>query len=302
MLSVGIFSGYYPYTLEETVKRIKKDGFTCVQLDMDFKDIDLKTSEAITAEKAHRVRDAFRDANISIVSISAYTNLVHPNREQREKNINYVKTLLKYARDFGTPYVISETGTYNTESDWLYHEKNSTEEAYQEIKAVIEDLAKFAYDHGAVFLVENYVNNIIGSVDQVARLFHDVDHPGLGLLLDPTNYFTDKNIDNVDEELHRIFNVLEDKIKIAHAKDCRRAQNVQEKHADIDAASHNTFRGAGAIELPAAGMGVLNYDLYLKLLSRKHPNIPIIIEHIDSEEEIPNIKKFLDSKLKSVGV
>jgi len=199
MLSVGIFSGYYPYTLEETIRRIKKDGFTCVQLDMDFKDIDLKTSEAITAEKAHRVRDAFRDANISIVSISAYTNLVHPDREQREKNINYVKTLLKYARDFGTPYVISETGTFNTESDWLYHEKNSTEEAYQEIMAVIKDLAKFAYENGSVFLVENYVNNIIGSVEQVARLFHDVEHPGLGLLLDPTNYFTDKNIDNVDE-------------------------------------------------------------------------------------------------------
>lgn len=302
MLSVGIFSGYYPYTLEETVARIKKDGFTCAQLDMEFKDIDLSTPEAITKEKAHKVRDAFRDANISIVSISAYTNLVHPDKEQREKNINYVKALLKYARDFGTPYVISETGTYNKESDWSYDEKNSTEEAYQEIKDVIEDIAKYAYDHDAVFLIENYVNNIVGSVEQIARLFNDVDHPGLGLLMDPTNYFTDKNIDDVDEELHRIFNCLQDRIKIAHAKDCKRAANIEEKHAGIDAASHNTFRGAGAIELPAAGQGNLNYDLYLKLLSKKYPNIPIILEHIDSEEEIPGVKKFLDERLKVVGV
>ena len=40
------------------------------------------------------------------------------------------------------------------------------------------DLAKLAYDHDAEFLVENYVNNIVGSVDQVARLLQEVNHPG----------------------------------------------------------------------------------------------------------------------------
>lgn len=300
MISVGIFSGYYPYTLEETIKRMKADGMTCAQLDLSFKDIDL-SPEAITVEKAHMVRDAFRDANISIVCISAYTNLVHPDPAEREKNIHMVKTLLKYARDFGTPYVISETGTYNTESDWLYDDKNSTEEAYQEIKEVILDLAKYAHEHDAVFCVENYVNNIVGSAEQVARLFRDINHTGLGLVMDPTNYFNDTNIDYVDETLEQIFNIVDDKIVIAHAKDCKRADNQGEKHAHIDAAAHNTFRGAGAVELPAPGLGVLNYDLYLKKLAKNHPNIPIIIEHLD-EEDIPRAKKFLDDKLKAAGV
>ena len=304
MISVGIFNGYYPYTLEETINRVKKDGFTCVQLDLSFKDFDLNDPhtlpQTLTAEKARTIRDAFRDANIQIVAISGYTNLISPDPEKKRKNIEYVKSLLKFAREFGTPYVISETGTYEPSSDWVFHERNATEEAFQEIKEVIVELADWARKHDAVFLVENYVNNVIGSVDQLLRLFREVDHPGLGLLMDPTNYFNGSNIRNVDAELYRIFNALEHKIKIAHAKDIKLAESSEEKHASIDAVESHTFRGAGDVELPAAGLGVLNYELYLKLLSKKYPNIPIIIEHLD-EEDIPRAKRFVDDTLKAIG-
>ncbi|MDF2652003.1 MAG: hypothetical protein K0Q73_7808 [Paenibacillus sp.] len=299
MISVGIFNGYYPYTLAETISRIQKDGFSSVQLDLSFKDMDL-SFESLTREKCHTIRDAFRDANLPIVCISGYTNIIHPDPKKREQNLFGLKTLLKFARDLGTPYVISETGTYHTESDWVWDEKNGTEEAYEEVCRQLEDLAKFAYDHGSVFLVENYVNNVIGSVKQLARLFSDVNHPSLGLLMDPTNYFTDSNIHQVDDELNLIFNTLGDKIKIAHAKDCKPAEDTSEKHATIDAVESHTFRGAGAVELPAPGLGILNYDLYLQRLSKLHPNIPIIIEHLD-EQDIPRAKKFLDDKLKKNG-
>jgi len=118
--------------------------------------------------------------------------------------------------------------------------------------------------------------------------------------MNPINYFTGNNIDNMDGELNRIFNALGDKIKVAHAKDCKKAVDTSEKHANIDAAESHTFRGAGDVELPAPGLGILNYDLYLKRLYKCHPNIPIIIEHLE-EEDIPRAKKFLDDKLKAVG-
>ncbi|SDF17563.1 sugar phosphate isomerase/epimerase family protein [Sporomusa acidovorans] len=299
MIAVGIFNGYFPYTLEESIKKIKSLGFNCVQLDLSFKGMDL-SSDALNKEKCHVIRDAFRDANLPIVAISGYTNIIHPNPAKRQQNLNYLKTLLKFARDLGTPYVISETGTYNQESDWVYDPKNGTEEAFAEVSATIKELAQYAYDNGAEFLVENYVNNVIGSVEQVLRLFAEVNHPGLGLLMDPTNYFSDHNIGKVDGELNRIFNALGDKIKIAHAKDCKKAEDVGEKHANIDASESHTFRGAGAVELPAPGLGILNYDLYLKRLSALHSNIPIIIEHLD-ESDVPRAKAFLDAKLKKVG-
>ena len=53
MISVGIFTGYYPYTLAETIERAKKDGMSCVQLDLEFKDIDLSRGH-ITKRKQIR--------------------------------------------------------------------------------------------------------------------------------------------------------------------------------------------------------------------------------------------------------
>lgn len=58
---------------------------------------------------------------------------------------------------------------------------------------------------------------------------------------------------------------------------------------------------AGGVELPAAGKGVLNYERYLKLFAKHHPNMPLIIEHLD-EGEIPVAKKFVDGVLQKVGV
>ena len=77
MIQVGIFTGYFPYSLEETAKKIRAIGFNTVQLDAGFKDMDLAT-ENITKEKCHTIRDMFRRHNLPVSCISGFTNLVHP--------------------------------------------------------------------------------------------------------------------------------------------------------------------------------------------------------------------------------
>ncbi len=304
MMQVGIFTGYFPYGVKETAEKIRALGFNTVQLDMHFKDVDVSAGQ-ITKEKCRTIRETFRDNNLPVACISAYTNIVHPEAAEREKRNGYLKEILRHARDCGSPYVISETGTFATESDWVSHPKNKTEEGWDDCRAVVADLAQHAYDHGAMFLLETYVNNVVGSVEETLRMFAEVDHPGLGLLMDPTNYFEAHNIDQMDETLHLVFNALSDRIKIGHAKDVKRSgEDKGEKHSDIGddtAAESHTFRGVGEIELPAPGLGELNYDLYFQRLAQKHPNIPMIIEHLD-ESDVPRAKKFIDDKLRTHGL
>jgi len=300
MLSVGIFTGYYPYNVDEVIRRVKAGDFNCVQLDVSFKDCDAAKGELVR-EKARAIRGKFRDANLPVICVSGYTNFIHPDPAKRQRNIEYLKTMIRFAGDLGCTYVASETGTYNEESDWVWDDRNGTEAVYQETLAVVGDIVACAREHGVTFLIENYVNNVIGSVAQVKRLFADVNSPHLGLVCDPTNYFDEGNIDRVDETLRLIFGELAPMMKIAHAKDCKRAADLSEKHADIDADESHTFRGAGGVELPAAGLGVLNYPLYVELLAKHHPNMPLIIEHLD-EPDIPRAKGFVDGVLKQVGV
>jgi sugar phosphate isomerase/epimerase len=305
MIQVGIFSGYFPYDLETTATTIRGLGFNTVQLDLGFKDLDLSAGQ-ITDEKAKLVRDTFRDNNLPICGISAYTNIVHPDLDERKKRVDYLKEILRNARKFGTPYVISESGTFNVESDWSPDPKNATEEGYDAAREVLTDLAKTAYDHGSVFLLETYVNNVIGSLEQTKRIFADVSGPGIELLMDPTNYFESYNIDDMDAVLNEVFDdPITKRLKIAHAKDVKRSgEDKSEKHANIgndDAPESHTFRGVGEIELPAAGLGELNYDLYLQRLSENHPNVPLIIEHLD-ESDVPRAKQFVDGVLKKYGI
>ncbi|MGV8985873.1 MAG: hypothetical protein ACOH2H_06260 [Cypionkella sp.] len=55
-----------------------------VQLDLHFKDIDLSAGQ-ITATKAKLVPDTFRDHNRPICCISVYTNIIHPDKEERRR-------------------------------------------------------------------------------------------------------------------------------------------------------------------------------------------------------------------------
>ena len=304
MMQTGIFTGYFPYSLEETAQKIRALDFNTVQLDLHFKDMELDAGE-ITKDKCVKIRETFRDHNLPICCISGYTNIIHPDPEEREKRVGYLKEIIRHAQYLGTPYVISETGTFNTESDWVHHPKNKTEEGFEVCREVIADLSQHAYDHGAVFLLETYVNNVVGSVEETVKMFAHVDHPGLGLLMDPTNYFESHNIDEMDGILEQVFDTLSDKIRIGHAKDVKRSgDDKSEKHVDIgddEAMESHTFRGVGEIELPAPGLGELNYDLYLKRLAEKHPNIPMIIEHLE-EDDVPRAKAFIDGKLRAQGL
>ena len=115
MMQAGIFTGYFPYSLKDTAKKIRELDFNTVQLDLHFKDVDLSAGQ-ITKEKAKQVRDVFRDHNLPVCCVSGYTNIIHPDKAERDKRVGYLKEIIRNARHFGTPYVISETGTYNTES------------------------------------------------------------------------------------------------------------------------------------------------------------------------------------------
>ena len=301
MMQTGIFTGYFPYGLEETAKKIRALGFNTVQLDLHFKDIDLGAGQ-ITKDKAKRVRDTFRDHDLPICAVSGYTNIIHPDLERaqgqcRAAEGDHPQRPRISARPTSSPRPAPTT----PRSEWMSDPKNKTEEGFETCRKVIADLAQDAYDHGAMFLLETYVNNVVGSVEETVRMFAAGRPSGLGLLMDPTNYFEAHNIDDMDKVLNQVFDTLADKIKIAHAKDVARGRG-QER----EACRHRRRRRAGQPHLPRrrrdrAAMrrasASLNYDLYLQRLGEKHPNIPVIIEHLD-EADVPRAKKFLDDKLR----
>lgn len=301
MLQVGIFTGYFRLGLEDTARRIRDLGFNTVQLDLIFQDLDLAT-ENITTSNCTRIRDTFRRHNLPVSCISSYTNVVEPDPAKRQANHARLRRIIEHAHDLGSPYVPVETGTFNRESEWLPHPQNQTEAGYAECRDVIGGFVDLCRRHGAVFVIEPYVNNVVGSIERTQRLLADINDPQhLGLAMDPCNYFEAHNIGRMDETINAMFDALAPAIKFAHAKDVKLIdQDKGVQLAEVYATEGHAFRGAGRIEQPAAGLGQLNYDLYVRRLARSHPNLPIIIEHLE-EADVPRAKKFLDGKLTANG-
>jgi hypothetical protein len=108
MMQLGIFTGYFPYGLEETAKRVRALDFNTVQLDLHFKDLDLGPGQ-VTRDKCIRIRETFRDHNLPICCVSGYTNIVHPDPAERERRNGHRKEIIRHAQFLGSPYVISET-------------------------------------------------------------------------------------------------------------------------------------------------------------------------------------------------
>src|SRR5579871_3963675 len=104
MIQVGIFTGYFPYGLEETATRIRKYGFNTVQLDLAFKDMELDTAQ-ITKAKCKQIRETFRAHDLPICCVSGYTNIVHPDPAERKKRLDHLKAIIRHARELGSPYV-----------------------------------------------------------------------------------------------------------------------------------------------------------------------------------------------------
>jgi sugar phosphate isomerase/epimerase len=102
----------------------------------------------------------------------------------------------------------------------------------------------------------------------------------------------DGNLARADEVQRDMFARTAPHLKLAHAKDVRRIDGApRERHHHM---GDPTLYGG--MEYPSAGLGDLNYELYLSLLQRHCPDVPLIVEHLE-EADVPRAKAFVAGRL-----
>lgn len=291
-MEIGIFTGYFAYALDECARRVADAGFRAVQLDFKFPDV-ATTTETITPDACRRIRAAFQAHGIGFAAISGYVNLVAPQTVRKRAARDRLARILAVANELGSRFVVTETGTKHPDDDWAAHPDTERPGVYEEFRDEMGAMTDIAHRHGAIALIEGAVGNVIDTPAKIERLFADVPSASLGLLMDPTNYLDAANLDRQDRVVEDLFKpAIEARVHVAHAKDVRRIgpNGVRrERH------NHLPVPDPGA-EWPAAGQGELDYDLYLRLLKRRHGDIALILEHIE-ETDVPRAKRFVEAKL-----
>lgn len=288
-MQTGIFTFYVPGTVDETAKRIRAYGFDTVQLNLEFKDWRFDDDSSPAACQA--VRETFRGNGLSIAAIAGYLNPIARDPARRRANRDRMKAMLERALDLGSPYVATETGSLHPDDDWAPHPDNETPAAFDQTCAAADELARHAAECGAVLLLEPSVGNVVDTPAKAQTLMREIGSPALGLVADPANYVDGGNLARADEVQRDMFARTAPYLKLAHAKDVRRIDGApRERHHHM---GDPTLYGD--MEYPSAGLGDLNYGLYLSLLKQHCPDIPLIVEHLE-EADVARAKAFIDER------
>ncbi len=158
---LGIFAQVYrEFPLEEATARIKADGFRSVITNFNFADVRFNLAKP-DWDAVKKVRASLDRRGLAVAGLYGYYNMVAADLEARRKGRERMEFLLSNWKQFGSPHVTTETGTYTTKTDRGGSTKNTWEEGYQELKRELVGLVKLAEKSGAVVNIEVSWTNVI---------------------------------------------------------------------------------------------------------------------------------------------
>ena len=136
----------------------------------------------------------------------------------------------------------------------------------------MQQAVQIADQYAITLAFEPEVNNVVDSARSARKLLDEIGSPRLKVVMDGANIFHAGELPRMREMLVEAFELLGDDIALAHAK-------------DLD---HDGDAG----HLPA-GHGLLDYGLYLSLLSKSGYTGPLILHGL-REDQVPSCVAFLN--------
>lgn len=203
---------------KELARRVSAYGLEFVQLALAKALTDFDTSLGkLNPGMGHYVADSFAREGVRIGVLGCYINPIDPNPELRRQQIDRFKEHLRYARDFGTTMVATETGSVKAFLD-VY--PDSTEETrWNLLRSAVQEMVEEAERWGVRAVIEASQNEVVRTPELMQRLLEEVPSEHFGVLMDPVNLLNASNYDRQHEIVQRAFDLWGDKIVLAHIKD-----------------------------------------------------------------------------------
>ena len=216
-----------------------------------------------------------------IAEVGIWRNTLAADMAEREKWIDYAIRQLKMADKIGAACCVNVVGTpYGPRWDGGYRQ-NFSQELWQLAVKMIQRIIDEAKPTRTKFSIESMPWMIPSSPDEYLRLIKDVNRKEFGAHLDVVNMITspERYFFN-DKFLEECFSKLKGKICSCHLKDIR----LKEEY---------TFQ----LQECACGQGTLDLELFAKLATAENAQMPMIIEHLSTDEEYLESLKYVQKRL-----
>ena len=269
---LGISSSLEHCSPEEWASKHKALGLETVVFPVSHND----GENAIMAYKK-----AADEAGLTIAEVGIWRNTLAAAPDERKHWIDYAVEQLRMADAIGAACCVNVVGTpYGPRWDGGYR-NNFSPELWDMAIRMIRQIIDTARPKHTKFCIESMPWMIPSSPDEYLHLIEDVDRAEFGTHLDVVNMITTPRRYFFNEEfLEECFQKLHGTIVSCHLKDIILKQEY-------------TFQ----LQECTCGEGTLDIELYARLATAENPCMPMIIEHLTTDEEYVASVRYVRERL-----
>lgn len=221
-------------------------------------------------EKISAYREAFKQEDVVIAEVGAWCNPLDPRSDIAEKNIQYVIERLALADELGALCCVNVIGSYSTDFWYAPHVKNFSQDAFDASVVIARRVIDTVKPKSAKLTFEIMPYVFLDGPQNYLSFIKAVDRKEAGVHLDPVNCINSpRSYFNYGEIFEESFRILAPYIVSCHVKDIMIRQDPPNTQL---------------VEV-RPGLGIVDYKLLLKYAASLPNDVPLMMEHLDTEEE-----------------
>ncbi len=259
---------------EEWATNQVKLGSRCVNFPLNCEDPE---------EKIIAYRDAARRYDLLIAEVGIWRNALAADPDERKKNIDYCAGQLRLAEFIGARCAVNVAGAFGPRWDGHYRE-NFSDRAWKETVDMVREIIDTADVKNTYFTLEPMPWMIPTGPDEYLKLIDMVDRDRFAVHMDIINMTNSaQRYFNAEEFVDEVCEKLGKMIRSCHIK-------------DVHLAEEYTFR----LEECAPGKGEFPLRYYAEKMSSIDPDMPVILEHLNTDGEYIEYMAYLKEVLDGV--
>lgn len=220
---------------------------------------------------------ACKQYGLTIAEVGAWKNLLTPNNEEKKRNFDFCKKQLELAEYIGASCCVNISGAKGEIWNGGYKE-NYSKKTYSEIIETVQKLIDSVNPKKSFYTLEPMPWMHPDSPEDYMQMIRDISRKAFGVHLDivnmintPQKYLFNEQFTN-DTVL-----LLGGYIKSCHIK-------------DVFLENHLTL----CLNEVPCGQGGFNLKNYIEQIDKLDKNMPVIIEHLEIEEEYIKAIKYIN--------
>ncbi len=236
-------------------------------------------------ERIKAIRSAFQRQDVLLAELGAWNNMLDPDPAQRAANLQANQDALALADEVGAVCCVNIAGSFNPTAWDGPHPNNLSEAAFDRTVENVRGIIDAVQPRRTRYCLETMPWVIPDSPASYRALVDAIDRPAFGVHLDPVNLVNSPaRYYRTGDLIRECFEMLGPWIISCHAKDILLRERLTVHLDEV-----------------RPGLGGLDYEVFLRQLSRLADDLPLMLEHLP-QKEYPAAREHLLAVARREGV